>query len=627
MLYESIQPPLASLIDRVLAIPPLYLCLWALLAVLTVVLAVLMRTPWGQARPTHRYVLLSVVAHLALICLATTVRFMSAPAGEESTAPVKVRIVMRQPPQATQDLKQPVEPQPVVEQSVEPLVPQPDPTPAETSEPQESAPVDAPADVSVAEPIQEVPQPVLDERLPEPIEKPLDPPPLSPAPELTSQQPDTPSEQMVEPLPVQPPIQPEKLQANADSNPLEPFPAEVVPEPFEPFPPQAIAEPVTADKPPSPYSVREIDERLKIVEREGGSRATEDAVAAALAWLASAQSRDGRWDASSWNAGRETHALGHNRRGAGAQADTGVTGLAMLALMGAGHNPTDGPYAANLRAGAIFLMQSQTADGSLGGQAALYAHTYCHSMATFALAETLAVTDDPQLASALRQAVRRAVDFLAARQDPAGGGWRYEAGVPGDMSQMGWIIMALRSAELSNIDVTPGVWTNIERFIRATQRGRNGGLACYQPRGATSRTMTAESLYCRQILGWRTAGTGASAEAVNHVLGSLPGQGRANYYYWYYASLALHHHRTSDQAAAQAWRAWNSAMSRTLVSTQVSEGVLAGSWNPNSIWGGYGGRVYSTAMATMCLEVYYRYDADEVARDPWVAARPATRLR
>jgi hypothetical protein len=40
---------------------------------------------------------------------------------------------------------------------------------------------------------------------------------------------------------------------------------------------------------------------------------------------------------------------------------------------------------------------------------------------------------------------------------------------------------------------------------------------------------------------------------------------------------------------------------------QRKEGELAGSWDPTTVWGGYGGRVYSTAMAALCLEVYYRY--------------------
>ena len=32
-----------------------------------------------------------------------------------------------------------------------------------------------------------------------------------------------------------------------------------------------------------------------------------------------------------------------------------------------------------------------------------------------------------------------------------------------------------------------------------------------------------------------------------------------------------------------------------------------GSWDPIGEWGKAGGRVYSTAMAAMTLEVYYRY--------------------
>jgi hypothetical protein len=34
---------------------------------------------------------------------------------------------------------------------------------------------------------------------------------------------------------------------------------------------------------------------------------------------------------------------------------------------------------------------------------------------------------------------------------------------------------------------------------------------------------------------------------------------------------------------------------------------LAGSWDPDPVWGMHGGRVYATALAAMTLEVYYRY--------------------
>jgi hypothetical protein len=55
------------------------------------------------------------------------------------------------------------------------------------------------------------------------------------------------------------------------------------------------------------------------------------------------------------------------------------------------------------------------------------------------------------------------------------------------------------------------------------------------------------------------------------------------------------------------WNDWNYALQAALLSTQHRSGALAGSWSPATQWGNYGGRVYSTAMATLCLEVYYRF--------------------
>ncbi|MEM6329949.1 MAG: hypothetical protein AAF790_06845, partial [Planctomycetota bacterium] len=142
--------PLASLWSRIASLPALYLLLWAALAASTVVLLVLMRTAWGRRRPTHRYVLLSVVVHLGLICLATTVRFMSAPVGEQAAAPMTVRITMRAPRQAVPaaDESAPRLPAEPVEQPDNEPTPQPppllDPPPAQPS-PASLPPTEPPA--------------------------------------------------------------------------------------------------------------------------------------------------------------------------------------------------------------------------------------------------------------------------------------------------------------------------------------------------------------------------------------------------------------------------------------------------------------------------------------------------
>ena len=66
--------------------------------------------------------------------------------------------------------------------------------------------------------------------------------------------------------------------------------------------------------------------------RTGGNAETEKAVQAALKWLAKNQSADGHWAAGDLGAGQGGNVLGQDRKDAGRQADTGVTGLALLSF-------------------------------------------------------------------------------------------------------------------------------------------------------------------------------------------------------------------------------------------------------------------------------------------------------
>lgn len=347
---------------------------------------------------------------------------------------------------------------------------------------------------------------------------------------------------------------------------------------------------------PKIYRMRVAADRSKLALNNGASARTEAAVHAALKWLADNQNADGRWESYKHQGGREQHIAGRNRQNAGVRADTGITGLALLAMMASGHTHKDGPYQENVRQGLEFLLGQQRPDGSLCGRASHYAAMYCHAMAAFAMSEAFAMTHDPRL----EEPVRRAVGYTLAAQDPNGGSWRYMPSNPGDTSQFGWQLMALKSAELAGIPIPPETRARMHRFLQSVSSGTNHGLAAYRPGMTPSRIMTAEALTCRQFLGMPPA-SATGLEAGDYILGHLPGEGKANFYYWYYATIGMY------QLQGTHWDRWNKALSTTLVESQRTSGPLAGSWDPNSVWGGYGGRVYSTAMGTLCLEVYYRF--------------------
>jgi hypothetical protein len=364
-----------------------------------------------------------------------------------------------------------------------------------------------------------------------------------------------------------------------------------------------------------PLRARVLADRLKAAQQFGATPQTESAVAAALDWLAANQNPDGRWDADAHGAGQETRTLGHDRQGAGAKADTGVTGLALLAFLGNGETHLDGRHRASVQHGLEFLLGSQTRDGNLAGDAELFASMYCHGIATLALSEAYALTGDERLLPGLQKALR----YTIAAQH-SGGGWRYQPYDAGDISQFGWQLMALKSAELAGIPIPAETRVRMSRFLRAASSGPAKGLASYRPGDRVSRSMTAEAMVCRYFLQSENS-PGALNEAAAYILEEKPGDGQTNLYYWYYGTLALFQRQGED------WQSWNAALQRQLLHSQRFDGQRRGSWDPDPLWGGYGGRVYSTAMAALNLEVYYRYlpiygDQDQQAAER-LTDRPA----
>jgi len=634
------------------------LLLWSGLAVLTLALLILMRTRWGQAKPLSKCVVLSVFAHILFVAYAYGTRLIFDHPHAQAEIPIRLAMVdtdadSRQP--ETLPSEQVPWDNFATENGASPSISSPRPQSAEISLPRDS---------------QFVSEPDFDAQLqPEQLQLDEPPRPVPDAPsELRSPADAAPSEVEIESPPVEPPQRVEPLAPVESALPRQvtETPAAMTPAEIRRTAPGELFDeasqiqrlsdlPVTDERSeairdqtentnasdnrfadatgagrtginqregdipesaspqparevggyrrlgdgallPELYQLRATEQRDEVAGRYGGNLETEAAVEAALDWLAAHQHEDGRWDASEFGAGHEMRVLGHDRQGVGAEADTGITGLALLALLGAGQTHFEGKYGRNIQHGLEYLLQKQQSDGSLAGDARLFARMYCHGIASLAVSEAYAMTGDYRL----QPYTQRAIEYTVRAQHPTTGGWRYQPGDRGDMSQFGWQVMALKSAELAGIKIPGEARAGMLRFLNEVSSGTHGGLASYRRGEQASQTMTAESLACRLFLGQPT-NTARHQEAASFLLRQRPGAGPVNLYYWYYATLSLF------QLQGDSWQQWNDSLQPELLRLQRKQGDEAGSWDPNTVWGGYGGRVYSTAMAALCLEVYYRY--------------------
>jgi hypothetical protein len=377
-----------------------------------------------------------------------------------------------------------------------------------------------------------------------------------------------------------------------------------LPELFRPEADPAQAATVGRARSPASFRLRtDQDRKDEAILKHGGNDDSQKAVERALAWLASIQEADGRWMPSRYGAGQgptETDTTAQGREKAGIKADTGVSALIILAFLGNGNTLSEGPYSANVERAIDWLISRQAANGSLAGDATVFEAMYCHGMATLALAEAYAMESDAVSRTKLRAPLEKALAFSSTAQ-LEDGGWRY---LPrqlrgGDMSMFGWQLMAFRSAQDAGLPINTTVRDGMIRFLRDRGEGASGGLAAYRLEDEPSPAMTAEALACKQMLGLKRDNP-QSTEAINYLLQNRPRLAQINLYYWYYGTLALFQH------GGREWEQWNASLRDTLVSEQVTQGDFAGSWEARDSWGRYGGRLYATALSTLCLEIYYR---------------------
>lgn len=347
----------------------------------------------------------------------------------------------------------------------------------------------------------------------------------------------------------------------------------------------------------------------------------------ALRWLRDHQSPDGNWSANAFEDECGKIGDGYCTGRGSVMHDVGVTSLSLLAFLGAGYTDKEGKYKATVKAGLRFLVENQDRNGNYGDED-INAHTYDHFLATLAVMEAYALTQK----FTYKKSVRKGLDYMFELRNP-GAAWRYAdqgsddmVAHANDVSVTGWAVMVLSLAKEYDIEIDEVAFEDSILFIEemTDRKGRTGyyeagenssrieGTADRWPDSDTE-AMTAVGILCRIFADpeLKRDGNEAAIEKGIKLILDKPivfdpdgDQGKIDYYYWYYATYALY------QWGGSSWKAWERNIEQVAKHQRTKDdGDMHGSWDSQiDPWGDLGGRVYSTAILTLLMEVYYRYD-------------------
>ena len=346
------------------------------------------------------------------------------------------------------------------------------------------------------------------------------------------------------------------------------------------------------------------------LRKKGGTAGSEKAVERALEWIARHQLPDGGWSID--------HTIGpgkdrdKNNPGTRDAARNGATALALLPFLGHGDTHIDGDYKETVRRGFEFLMRRGVADGRGISWHEPKGTMYSHGLVAIAFNEIYAMTGESEYAPFAQGSIYLIEDY----QDPRGGGWRYSRHQAGDTSAVGWQLMAIKSAKIGGLEYNKKTVKLAEKFLDSVsinygawygytdkpKRNKDGSFPLSRA------GCSAVGLLSRMYLGWDRdhQGLAEGVQQLNRMgpsVGSKKRPQSVNMYYNYYATQVMLHWGGKE------WKEWNAVMRDFLIDSQETEGTKSGSWywdaNNHSSEGG--GRLYHTAMATMTLEVYYRF--------------------
>ncbi len=411
---------------------------------------------------------------------------------------------------------------------------------------------------------------------------------------------------------------------------------------------------------PSPFGSRKLGTGAKHGRGGGATTGTEKAVLDGLRWLVRHQNPDGSWSANTLKDRCLPDAPCFDRKlQTNDHYDEGITGLALLCFEGAGFSHeskqdiVDTVMAKRYKIGDVvkrgleWLRKRQNQDGSFSANRPFM---YNEALATMAMTEAYGLTQNRYW----KEPAQKGINFImdAQRPAPTGAGfwgWRYESrkeleegmsGGTGDVEQRqklyqadtsvtAWCVMALKSAQLSGLQVKGESMQGAMEFCKFVTAPDGGvGYLDKQSAGATLNgpfseqfdyhpTTMASLGMCIRIFATHNPDDPVLDLSAKKVIADLPAYSKdaktIDYYYWYYASLALNQLDGPDspRKSGKYWNPWNKAMVDVVLGLQdhTERACTNGGWIKSDRWASYSGTgpLFNTAMSILTLEVYYRY--------------------
>ncbi len=346
--------------------------------------------------------------------------------------------------------------------------------------------------------------------------------------------------------------------------------------------------------------------RKRLLKDFGGSEESEEAVMLGLAWLTQMQKQDGNWVYDQGRVG--DHAA--------------ATGMAVLAFLGAGQSHKEGRYKQTVQAGLDWLVKNvNVTNNRQSGRFNTISNMYSQGIATLALCEAYGMTQDAKL----KAAAQAALDYIQNAQG-ANGSWGYNFGNQGDTSIVGWQVQALHAGQLAGLDVDEKGIKKAVGFLNLAGSGQNKSAYGYlnSSGAAPGTSLTAIGLLCRYYIdNWRPAHAGF-AEGTKGLMRRAPTvtqKPAMDLYYYYYATQVVRFHGGDE------WKTWNEGPKQPdgtrkggvpdwFISLQVRTPQNRGSWDPERGWIGQDcGRLGTTCLSLLTLEVYYRYSPEKAQNE------------